>query len=216
MERTCARAVELGFPAVAFTEHADHTAWRVLANDLDQHPHLEAFVIGGPAGGAVQPPPLDLDGYMSCVQRCRDRFPDLQIITGVELGEPHWHRDAVARLLEAGRFDRVLGSCTAFRMGTSSRRCPTCSATGRLRRWSVTTGGADRAAGGPRRVHRVGARRLPAALLAGSGRTVRRAHVGGRVPARPARARRKRPDDGGEHPRPAASGPGPLVARRRG
>jgi histidinol-phosphatase (PHP family) len=110
MARTCARAVELGFPAVAFTEHADHTAWRVLANDLDQHPHLEAFVIGGPAGGAVQPPPLDLDGYMSCVQRCRDRFPDLQIITGVELGEPHWHRDAVARLLEAGRFDRVLGS----------------------------------------------------------------------------------------------------------
>lgn len=29
MERTCARAVAIGLPAVAFTEHADYTTWTV-------------------------------------------------------------------------------------------------------------------------------------------------------------------------------------------
>jgi histidinol phosphatase-like PHP family hydrolase len=27
MEGTCARAIEVGLPAVAFTEHLDHTVW---------------------------------------------------------------------------------------------------------------------------------------------------------------------------------------------
>lgn len=31
MERTCARAVELGLPAVAFTEHADYTLFTTSA-----------------------------------------------------------------------------------------------------------------------------------------------------------------------------------------
>ena len=43
MERTCARAVALGLPAVAFTEHADFTTWVVLASDLDEHEHLKAY-----------------------------------------------------------------------------------------------------------------------------------------------------------------------------
>ena len=29
MERTCARAIEIGVPSVAFTEHADVTSWEV-------------------------------------------------------------------------------------------------------------------------------------------------------------------------------------------
>lgn len=29
MERSCARAAALGLPAIAFTEHLDHTVWRV-------------------------------------------------------------------------------------------------------------------------------------------------------------------------------------------
>jgi histidinol-phosphatase (PHP family) len=33
MERTCARAVELGLPAVAFTEHLDRTAWPAPADE---------------------------------------------------------------------------------------------------------------------------------------------------------------------------------------
>ena len=32
MEKTCERAVEVGLPAVAFTEHVDFTAWGVHDN----------------------------------------------------------------------------------------------------------------------------------------------------------------------------------------
>ena len=107
MERTCARALDVGLPALAFTEHADYTAWTVLAGELDDHEHLKAFVT---SEGSLAPPALDLDGYLECVQRCRDQFPDLRIISGVELGEPHWHTGVVGKLLKAGEFDRVLGS----------------------------------------------------------------------------------------------------------
>jgi histidinol-phosphatase (PHP family) len=29
MEQSCARAIEIGLPAIAFTEHLDHTVWRI-------------------------------------------------------------------------------------------------------------------------------------------------------------------------------------------
>lgn len=105
MERTCARAIAIGLPAVAFTEHADFTTWTGIADGLDEH--LETFLA---PDGTLTPPPLDLDGYLECLQRCREQFPDLDILSGVELGEGHWHQDTAARLLHAGRFDRVLGS----------------------------------------------------------------------------------------------------------
>jgi histidinol-phosphatase (PHP family) len=106
MERTCERAVELGLPAIALTEHADHTRWRVADGTLDPFPFLARLV----ADGALVPPELDVEGYLSCLERCRDRFPGLRIVSGVELGEPHWHSADAARLLADGRFDRVLGS----------------------------------------------------------------------------------------------------------
>jgi histidinol-phosphatase (PHP family) len=114
MERTCARAVAMGLPAVAFTDHADYTSWTVAAGELDEHAHLQAFVT--PAG-TLSPPHIDLDRYLECVQRCRDQFPDLRIISGVELGEPHWHSGVAARLIDAGQFDRVLGSLHCLRVG---------------------------------------------------------------------------------------------------
>ncbi|HEV7654595.1 MAG TPA: PHP domain-containing protein [Mycobacteriales bacterium] len=114
MERTCARAVELGLPAVAFTEHADHTAWTVRPEDVGGHEHLLRWV--GPSG-ELTPPRLDAAGYLECVQRCRDRFPDLVVLSGMEVGEPHWHGAAVASLLAAGRFDRVLGSLHCLAIG---------------------------------------------------------------------------------------------------
>ena len=107
MERTCARALDLGLRAVAFTEHADYTPWTVLPGELDGYEHLKAFVT---PEGSLAPPAMDLDGYLECVQRCRDQFPELRIISGVELGEPHWHRAVATHLLKAGEFDRVLGS----------------------------------------------------------------------------------------------------------
>ena len=108
MERSCARAVELGLPSIAFTEHADFTRWvidpDVAARTRSRHP---AWI--GP-DDRFSPPPLDVAGYLACVQRCRDRFPGLRILSGTELGEPHWHKDAVNALLGTGTFDRVLGS----------------------------------------------------------------------------------------------------------
>ena len=108
MERSCARAVELGLPSIAFTEHADFTRWvidpDIAARTRSRHP---AWV--GP-DDRFSPPPLDVAGYLACVQRCRDRFPGLRILSGTELGEPHWHKDAVNALLGMGTFDRVLGS----------------------------------------------------------------------------------------------------------
>jgi histidinol-phosphatase (PHP family) len=121
MQRTCARAVDLGLPAVAFTEHADYTTWIVLASDLDEHEHLKAYAT---PDGSLTPPKLDLEGYLECIQRCRDTFPDLRIITGVELGEPHWHSRVAARLLDAGQFDRVLGSLHCLPIGQRFSEMP--------------------------------------------------------------------------------------------
>ncbi|MHB1639086.1 MAG: histidinol-phosphatase HisJ family protein [Candidatus Dormibacteria bacterium] len=85
MDRTCARAVELGVRAVAFTEHADFT----------------------PVAAGAR---LDVAGYMECLTRCRVRFPGLAIWSGVELGEPHRFAVEAAAVLRQGTFDLVLGS----------------------------------------------------------------------------------------------------------
>jgi histidinol-phosphatase (PHP family) len=108
MERSCARAVALGLPSIAFTEHADFTAWVV-------DPEVRALMQREAAArllpdGRFRPPPLDAAAYLACVQRCRELFPGLRILSGTELGEPHWHADRVRALLSAGTFDRVLGS----------------------------------------------------------------------------------------------------------
>jgi histidinol-phosphatase (PHP family) len=92
MEGSCVRAVELGLPAIAFTEHLDHTV-RIRRS-------------GFPAA----PPAFDVSGYFESIERCRERFPGLRILTGLEIGEPHWHTEAVAKILATGGFDRVLGS----------------------------------------------------------------------------------------------------------
>jgi histidinol-phosphatase (PHP family) len=86
MEATCARALEYGLPAIAFTDHADFvTVYE------DQHE-------------------LDVAGYLEAVGRCRGLFPELRILSGVELGEPHLHPVKTAAVLAAGPLDRVLGS----------------------------------------------------------------------------------------------------------
>jgi len=115
MERTCARAVQLGVPAVAFTEHVDVTRWLVVLEELRADDHLRGFVA---SDGTVVPAPLDVEGYLAAVERCRDLFPSLRILTGVELGEPHWYQSQVRELLSGGRFDRVLGSLHSLPVGT--------------------------------------------------------------------------------------------------
>lgn len=85
MEASCRQALELGLPSIAFTEHADF----VTVHRTQR--------------------PLDVAGYLDCLERCRAKFPGLRIVAGVELGEPHWFRDEVGDLLKAG-FERVLAS----------------------------------------------------------------------------------------------------------
>jgi histidinol-phosphatase (PHP family) len=106
MEQSCARAVELGLPAIAFTEHLDHTVWTVALDALDGNDHLALAT----TDGKLTPPTLDVTGYLNEIERCRERYAGLQIMSGLELGEPHWHAEATARVLGAGEFDRILGS----------------------------------------------------------------------------------------------------------
>lgn len=107
MEATCARAVELGLPSVAFTEHVDLTRWALPAATRAAM-HQQAALIG--PDGRFDPPPLDVEGYLAALERCRARFPALRIRSGVELGEPHWFTRECHELLAGGAFDRVLAS----------------------------------------------------------------------------------------------------------
>src|SRR5437667_11718098 len=86
MERSCERAIELGLPAVAFTDHADFVKV-----------HEDQYCV-------------DIAGYLVSVERCRTKYPGLRILSGVELGEPHWFPDETAAVLSAGPLDNVLGS----------------------------------------------------------------------------------------------------------
>jgi histidinol-phosphatase (PHP family) len=108
MEETCGRAVALGLPAIAFTEHVDFTEWGA-------HDTPPGDGRGGHSGAAeiawrdrVQP--VDVDGYTASIERCRSLFSDLRILSGIEAGEPHHFGASVAAVLQRGRFDRVLGS----------------------------------------------------------------------------------------------------------
>ncbi|GAC1654540.1 MAG: PHP domain-containing protein [Candidatus Dormibacteraceae bacterium] len=86
MAATCRRAIELGLPAIAFTEHADF-----VAVHRGQHE-------------------LDVAGYLEAVARCRSAFPGLRILSGVELGEPHRHPERAAAIMAGGPLDLVLAS----------------------------------------------------------------------------------------------------------
>jgi histidinol-phosphatase (PHP family) len=112
MERTCARAVDIGVRSVAFTEHADVTAWQVppgASLPEDWAHRLEQ--------GRLTPPPLDLAGYRECLERCREQFPDLRIVSGVEMSEPHWHVESYDALLAQGGFERRLASVHSSLVG---------------------------------------------------------------------------------------------------
>ncbi|WNV87062.1 PHP domain-containing protein [Umezawaea sp. Da 62-37] len=113
MRLACARAVDLGLPAISFTEHGDLTTWTVGSGLVPRLPECFRARLG--ADGLLRPPDLDVPGYLDAVRRCRELFPGLVIRTGVELSEPHWHADRVADLLAGGDFERVLGSVHSIR-----------------------------------------------------------------------------------------------------
>ena len=58
----------------------------------------------------MQPPPLDIVGYLDAIERCRHEFPDLRILTGVEFGQPHLDHQAansVVDLADPGQGQRL-------------------------------------------------------------------------------------------------------------
>jgi histidinol-phosphatase (PHP family) len=118
MDRTCARAVRIGLPAIVFTEHLDlEDAWQVDDGDMGEFAgkHVDD-------DGFVRLPPLDVDGYLESIDRCRHRHSELRILTGVEFGQPHLWDGAAADLLGSGAIDRVNGSLhmLPFRDGSRS------------------------------------------------------------------------------------------------
>ena len=72
MEGTCQRAVEIGLPAVAFTEHADFGLRWVQLGPGEKIPGEWRHLV---SGGVLTPPALDLDGYRDCLCRFRGAVP---------------------------------------------------------------------------------------------------------------------------------------------
>jgi histidinol-phosphatase (PHP family) len=92
MEAMCRRALKIGLPALAFTEHLDLTGWVIDPEDLLDH--LRPLVGDN---GLLIPEPLDVAGYLESVERCRGQFPELRILSGVEFGQPHIDARCVRR-----------------------------------------------------------------------------------------------------------------------
>jgi histidinol-phosphatase (PHP family) len=120
MERTCARAVRIGLPALIFTEHLDLTGWQIDAADVLEH--LRPLIS---ADGTLEPPRMDVNGYLQCVDRCRRTFPGLRILTGVEFGQPHRDGSAAAELVDLATLDRVNGSLHTLKVGDQFFEPPT-------------------------------------------------------------------------------------------
>ena len=87
MVAECQRAVKLGVPAVAFTEHLDFA---------DYGPGDTIAATGVKPGWWDAMRPLDVTGYLASIDECRHRFPSLRILSGVEAGEPHLFAGSVA------------------------------------------------------------------------------------------------------------------------
>ncbi|HJP79706.1 MAG TPA: PHP domain-containing protein [Pseudonocardiaceae bacterium] len=113
MTGSCERAIECGLGSIAFTEHADLSPWAIPARLRSELP--EHFRVLLSAEGILTAPVLDVTGYLAAIAECRDRFPGLLVLSGVELSEPHWHAEQAGALVRSGDFDRVLGSVHALR-----------------------------------------------------------------------------------------------------
>ena len=106
MRQACERAMKIGLPAIAFTEHFDlDTAWATTTEDLMPH---QRFLLG--ADGIMHLPRWDVEGYLADLEEHRQLFPDLVILSGAEFGQPHLHEAEAARLIDLSTLDRVNGS----------------------------------------------------------------------------------------------------------
>jgi len=105
MVRSCEQALAAGLPGLAFTDHLDFTSWTdgdlIGTQNLDPRRYARMR-------------PLDVAGYLAALDDCRQRYPELRILGGVEIGEAHlWAASATATVAAAG-VDRILGSLHAI------------------------------------------------------------------------------------------------------
>jgi histidinol-phosphatase (PHP family) len=104
MARSCEQALAVGVGCVAFTDHLDFTDWtdgdRIGEEDLDPRRYSAMRL-------------LDVTGYLAAIEDCRERFPDLRILSGAEIGEAHMFAASAGALVARAGFDRVLGSVHA-------------------------------------------------------------------------------------------------------
>jgi histidinol-phosphatase (PHP family) len=106
MELMCRRAVQIGLPALAFTEHFDFTSWALTPKD--QLPDSWGALVS--ENLVLAPPPLDVEGYLESIERCRHEFSELHVLTGVEFGQPHLDEAPARQLTDLDALDRVNGS----------------------------------------------------------------------------------------------------------
>src|ERR1700690_713817 len=104
MALSCEQALAAGVPAVAFTDHLDFTTWtgedQIAAEQLDPRPYHRMRL-------------LDVPGYLATLDECRRRYPDLRILSGVEIGEAHLWGASGAAVLASASIERGLGSLHA-------------------------------------------------------------------------------------------------------
>jgi len=90
---------------VAFTDHLDFTDWtdgdQIGASNLDPHRYDRMHL-------------LDVTGYLAAVDDCRQRYPDLRILSGVEIGEAHLWAASAGALVAGSGVERILGSLHAI------------------------------------------------------------------------------------------------------
>ena len=105
MARSCEQALAAGLPSVAFTDHLDFTTWtdgdRIGSENLDPHRYSRMHL-------------LDVTGYLATVEDCRQRYPELRILSGAEIGEAHMWAASASALVAEAKFDRILGSLHAI------------------------------------------------------------------------------------------------------
>lgn len=108
MEASCSQAIELGLPSIAFTEHWDPTPCPIEPAAVSHLPPLIRRLVS--PDDVFRAPPLNVEGFVEHIEQCRERFPQLRILSGVELGEPHWWPNELAQLVGSTSLDRILGS----------------------------------------------------------------------------------------------------------
>lgn len=98
IEQFCERAVVIGMQEVCFTTHYEPDPVRA---------GIERVIVQG------NPVAVDSDWperYLAEIERCRRRFPELTVVSGVEVGYELGLEGKIANFLSRYRFDFVLGA----------------------------------------------------------------------------------------------------------